>query len=180
MRKTLFFFGSLLFWLLIAEGVLRLFWILPYHPIPYKLECQEGNPYVPDSILGFGLQPGTFDITINDWLNYHATHTSFGERVPGVSRDTLEHWGIFGCSFSYGMGVSDNRTFAALLQQDLPCYYLSNYSGPAYSQVHALLKLRTLAEEGNFPDRVLLPYLHFHDRQKCAHFTTTTRLCHCF
>ena len=208
--------SAFVFFLLLAEGLLRLFWHLPYEGVPYQIDCPQGRPYAPDRTYGFRLEPGSFEITINGGLTYRATHTAEGYRAtapahsqkleapvqpllsqsqsgtawhaslrqgygmaclpsPRLRHDkhshtqthtqTHSHYFLTGCSFTYGMGVSDEQTFAWRLQQAFPGYRITNGGGPAYSTVHALLQLRELIEAGSPPDHFILCYLSFHDER---------------
>ncbi|MCB0620546.1 MAG: hypothetical protein KDC41_17950, partial [Saprospiraceae bacterium] len=79
--KVMLACSAFVFFLLLAEGLLRLFWHLPYEGVPYQIDCPQGRPYAPDRTYGFRLEPGSFEITINGGLTYRATHTAEGYRA---------------------------------------------------------------------------------------------------
>lgn len=49
---------------------------------------------------------------------------------------------IYGCSFTYGTGLADTETFAALLQQALPNTIITNMGVGGHSSVQSLLRFR--------------------------------------
>lgn len=121
-------------------------WVLgfrPYRNVDYKVESNPNNAFIGDSLYGIQLNPGEYDITLNDSVRFSATHLDNGQRmIPGnLNRDTTTlHF--FGCSFTYGYGVDDDKTFAARTQQELDQLNVSNYGVIGYGTVHSLQQLQ--------------------------------------
>ena len=71
-----------LFVILIAiEIVFRIFGYQPYRVQPYSLVSEPAQCLLPDEKLGFILNEGKFDVTINDSVKYSVTHDAGGERI---------------------------------------------------------------------------------------------------
>lgn len=92
-----------------------------YKTTLYKVETHPANAFIGDSLLGIQLNPGNYQITLNDSVTFHATHDINGKRVT-VNQPNFNDKQIvmLGCSFTYGYGVNDNETFTSLLQACKP------------------------------------------------------------
>lgn len=134
-----------------------------YQTEPYKVEAEPENAYIADPKLGIALNPGTYQITLNDSVQFSATHTATGERfVPHTKVDTAEvEITLLGCSFTYGYGVNDDETFAALLQKKHPDWRIRNEAVIGYGTVQSYLQLQQIIAEGK-TDVVLLNFSSYH------------------
>lgn len=144
-------------------------WIIgarPFRQIPYEIVSKPAGAVAADSFLGFSLRPGKYQVQINEGLKYVATHDSNGRRElgmpPGSSGPKIA---FFGCSYTYGMGVNDNETFAALTQQAFPDASVYNYAVPGYGNVQGLLQLSHLFGKEEAPNHVVFCYADFHDHR---------------
>jgi hypothetical protein len=57
---------------------------------------------------------------------------------PAVGERTLA---VFGCSFTFGIGITAEETFCSLLQSRFPAWRVENHGVPAYSQSRNLIQL---------------------------------------
>jgi hypothetical protein len=161
--------------LLLAEVILRLFGLTPYRENKYQLESYPEFYLQPDSIFGFALSEGDFEISINEGLQFFAKHRS-GQRVvtplAGTHDDSsrlqdlkpnLIH--VHGCSFTYGQGVSQGQEWPSLLQQKLPFSSIHNYAVPGFGTVQSWMMINSvLEEEENLPQTIILAYsAYLHD-----------------
>lgn len=150
---------------LLCEAGLRILRYTPYVPFKIDIGFSPKSCFATDSILGIGLEPGDFLVTINQGLTYQASHTEEHERNCG---DTLgkgsfpELW-FLGCSMTYGMGVNDSCAYPYRVQAALPNYYVRNLAVPGAGTLHQFLRLKNYLAEGHRPEKVVLSYLDFHD-----------------
>ncbi len=154
--------------LLLAEAGLRLAGKKPHQYRNYSLYSVPRNCYVPDTFLGSSLGFGNFNVVINEKLNYHATHVKAGDDVVRKIYDTLPGPGLprvdfHGCSFTYGMGVSDTQTYPYYYAMLNPMVRVRNYGCPGYAALEALLILQRQVQQNNLPQTVIVNYLDFHD-----------------
>lgn len=62
---------------------------------------------------------------------------------PNPQAEVVTHrLNIYGCSFTYGTGLADDETYAALLQQRLPEARITNKGVGGHSNVQSLLRFR--------------------------------------
>jgi lysophospholipase L1-like esterase len=144
MKRIKRFFKYLLIVLVSLELA---FWILGYRPytyVPFKVESTPENALSGDSILGFRLNPGSYQITLQDTLTFQAQHTAAGRRnIPGnpVESNKNEQIHFYGCSFTYGYGVNDGETFAALTQEAFPDHKIVNHAVMGYGTIQSYLQV---------------------------------------
>lgn len=135
-----------------------------YEPIDYSISSKPTYCLSPDSKFGFGLAPGSFDVTMNKGLTYSVSHTKDSLRIiPFQSNDTSTKIYFFGCSYTYGMGVNDNETFPALVQKELPNSQVKNFGVPGFGTIQSYLQLKKLIDKNDIPSMVVLNYADFHD-----------------
>ncbi len=164
LKKVVVVLFSIVFALVLAEIFLRLLGFQPLEMQPFFIESEPKGTMIPDSSLGLKLNPGTFKVTMNHVLEYKATHLpdstrTTGFRGPGSSP---EIW-VYGCSFTYGMGVNDEETFAYRLQDELgDSMRVVNKGVPGYGNVQALVELKKSTDK---PLAVILGYAAFHNER---------------
>jgi hypothetical protein len=155
--------------LLLAELVLRLLGYAPYVYHPYSIQAKPGKYLLPHPDLGFGLQQGTYTLSINEQINFTAEHGPDGYRItrhPDSLYPGNQTMHCYGCSFSYGLGVNDEQSFAYLLQDKLRSeYQIQNRAVPGYGTTQALLQLNQSIQQGEAPDCAVLLYASFHDER---------------
>lgn len=159
--KRIFFYTTLI--LVCFEIALRILSYAPYANDDYKVESQPGNAFVGDEELGIRLKPGQYTITLNDSVTFTTTHGSNNQReIPYSSAiNNAPEISFMGCSFTYGYGVNDGETFAALTQHNSPNKKVNNYGVIGYGTVQSLLQLQQKSdlESG---DIILLCFSTYH------------------
>lgn len=149
-----------------AELALRILGYEPYRQQVFHIEAKPENCIIAHSSLGFALHPGDYGVTINDGLQYDVQHGKDSLRLTShrvgeqASQDSIY---FFGCSYTYGMGVSDSLTFSYLIQQNRPNSYIRNFGVPGYGTTQSYLQLKQLVDAGEIPSRVVINYADFHD-----------------
>lgn len=164
-KAILFNLFMLLLILAGAEIMLRISGFTPYVYTPTNIHAEPSRAVLPHPEYGISLNPGTFQVTINEGLHYQATHLADSSRLSLPPSDTLPKKGLYfyGCSFTYGMGVSDEEAFPALLQQAFAEYRVKNYACPGWSSLHALLVMKKQLERGKCPEMAILGYTSLQD-----------------
>ena len=141
-------------------------WILQYRPYQQQAYSIQANPedaVVGHPRLGFGLSPGSFQVTINQGLKYEVTHNPDSQRITSnLPLDSLPEIWLFGCSYTYGMGVDDDETFAWKLQEKYPEQQVINFGVPGYGTVQSLLQLIIAWKNRGTPAVVVLNFADFH------------------
>jgi hypothetical protein len=166
MRKKLrYAFFVILSTLVICEVGLRLLGYQVDQPPKIKLAFSPDHCFKTDSVWGIRLEPGKYQVTINEGLTYQVTHTQQGERICGYITDSVvrPEWWFLGCSMTYGMGVDDSCTYPYLVQQALPQNKIRNLAIPGTGGLHQYLRLKKALDEGQQPQAVFFSYMDFHD-----------------
>lgn len=157
-----------LFLLLIAipcfELAARLLGVTPFHQVIYSVDSNPSGAFVGDDELGIKLNPGTYQITLNNELSFDAVHNARGERVINLNEklDTLPEILLLGCSFTYGYGVDYDQTFAAIIQEAFPNYKVVNKGVPGYGTVQSYLQLKAYLSKNKKPAAILLNFSTLH------------------
>lgn len=145
-------------------------WVLQYRPYrqtAYEIQSTPELCLISHPTLGFGLNPGAYSVTINDGLSYTVTHGADSFRITSASPlpDSLPELWLLGCSYTYGMGVNDEETFAWLIQEAHPEFRVRNFGVPGFGTVQSYLQLKRLFASGETPTNVILNYADFHDER---------------
>jgi len=158
--------------LLAAEALLRARGYRPWTPDPVAAQVEPGGSlYEPDPVLGYGLRPGSFEVTLASGLRFHATHDAERHRATaagasgsrGVAGPPDSEIWIFGDSFSYGWAVGDEQAYPWLLQTAFPRRRVVNFAVGGYGTLQALLQLETALRSHPHPALVVLAHNFFHD-----------------
>ena len=120
----------------------------------------------PDTLVGLKLDSGTFKIYYEDGAYWRCTNDRKGNRI--TSRDSLpniepyKHIDIFGCSFSYGTGLSDTETYPFLLQKLIGGYRINNYALPGVGMAANFVRItqQIPVDSGSL---VVYAYIESHD-----------------
>lgn len=150
--------------LLAAEGALRLAGFHPLTPNDYRLESTPSFFLALHPHRGFALRPGEFTVRIRPevegGLTFHPRHLPDSTRyTPGAPPpgDSLPTIRVYGCSFSYGMGVEDRAAWPARLQQTPgTSSRVENRAVPGHGTVQAWQDLR--ADPPGAGDLVIVAY----------------------
>jgi hypothetical protein len=148
----------------LLEVALRMAGFQVHRVVETKVSSHPNGAMIYHPYYGLALNPGRYDVTINDGLHYVANHEMDSARSTGSAVDKgLPLVYFYGCSFTYGMGVNDWETFPSLLQQQYPEWQFKNYAVPGYSTVHGLLQLQSAIEKDKLPQLVVLGYTSYQD-----------------
>jgi lysophospholipase L1-like esterase len=165
---------TLLLLVVLAEGIARLAGYHGWTQARVEVE-QEGQDrfFIPDTVYGYAVQPGHFQLTEKQQLRFTVTHDAAAHRItaplssPADSLPRPEIW-IFGCSFTHGWGVNDDQTWPWKLQAALPAYRVVNFAVSGYSTLHSRMQLNTALSLTAPPALVVLAYAGFHDQRNTA------------
>lgn len=115
--------------------------------------------------LGFELVPGSFDIVLNQTLRFHATHLPDGTRDVQGNNQSGREIVFMGCSYTYGYGVDDEKTFVSLLQKEHPDWRFRNLAVPGYGTAQALKQLENLIKKKELPEVLVLVHSVAHEER---------------
>ncbi|MEL7223131.1 MAG: hypothetical protein AAGJ93_17535, partial [Bacteroidota bacterium] len=143
------------------EIALRILGYQHYQNDDYKVVSTPVNAFIGDPQMGIALNPGIYQIQLNEGLTFQTTHLENGTRlVKNRKNDTLQVL-ILGCSFTYGYGVDDEEHFSSLLQADFPDLGLQNAGVIGYGTLQSWMQLQEILET-NPPETVLLHFSSYH------------------
>lgn len=149
-----------------SELALRVLRYQPFHQVAFHIEASPENCIIPHHSLGFALQPGQFRVTLNKGLQYDVRHGSDSLRVTSYSTDLendRDSIYFFGCSYTYGMGISDSLSFPFLVQKNKEGCFTKNFGVPGYGTVQSYLQLKQLIDRKEIPSTIIINYADFHD-----------------
>ena len=149
-----------------SELALRILGYQAYRQQVFHIEARPENCIIADPELGFALHPGDYEVTINEGLRYFVQHGQDSLRFTGNTinaEDRQDSIYFFGCSYTYGMGVSDSLTFPFLIQQKQPNSYIRNFGVPGYGTIQSYLQLKQLIKTNEKPTAIIINYASFHD-----------------
>lgn len=146
------------------ELALRVISAKPYIQTDYHIEVSPPNAFSGNDSLGIVLNPGTFNIVLNNKVRFQTTHTRDGLREV-IRPDSLRRdseIAVMGCSFTYGYGVNDNETAVSILQKKYPKYKFDNYGVIGYGTLQSYFQLEQLIENEQAPDIIILNFASDH------------------
>lgn len=165
---------SLLLLLLVAEGMARLAGYRGWTQERVAVELKGPDRFfIPDSVYGYTVQPGVFELTEKQALTFTVTHDLHSRRITSplsAANDPLQRpeiW-IFGCSFTHGWGVNDEQSWPWKLQKALPAYRIVNFAVSGYGTLHSRMQLEAALATYPPPALVVLAYAGFHDQRNTA------------
>lgn len=147
MKQTLFkliaIFLSVSFALLLSEGLLRLTWT------PWDLRNVVALHNHP--VYDYAPIPGISGSISNPEYEYDFTHSVQGMRYSPVFSDVKasdeKRILLVGDSFTYGVGSSDEETYAGYLRKDMPNYQFANTGCNGYGTKNVLSVIDFLGSE---------------------------------
>lgn len=139
-----------------------------YHSTPLPF-------YRPDASFGFTANEGRQTVIIaRESFQHRFVATILPQGKGRITRHSPapEHperiIGIFGDSWVFGWGNVDETTFPFLLQTRLPKDLVQNFAFNGWSNIHALIKLKSLAQQDNKINVVIIAYADFYDERNVA------------
>lgn len=108
-----------------------------------KLAISSSRLTQPHETLGFANTPKLFiqtPFSVDGKLVYNPTYThdTYGNRITPNNPESTSCINIYGGSFAYGSGLSDDETLSAFLAQDLPNFHSNNF-GIGGAGAHTML-----------------------------------------
>lgn len=147
---------------LCLELALRILGWGTFYVDDYSIRTEPENAFIGHSRLGIQLNPGQYDITLNDSVRFTATHSQENYRlIPGNTDSENPEVLMLGCSFTYGYGVNDDENFTALLQKEYPDFNFRNAGVIGYGTVQSLMQLREAVKNDSLK-AVILNFSSFH------------------
>jgi len=141
-------------------------------PAPPPLDPSEHDADwpQPDPVLGWSNRPGTGHS--NEQGHVAMTFGPDGQRASSRVGDPPRGHSVWlmGCSFTAGVGVADDETFAWRLNERYPDFHFENHGVPGYGTYQSLLLLERLLRErrGTPPDLVVYGFIGDHVRRNVA------------
>ncbi len=147
---------------LCLELALRILGWGTFYVDDYSIKAEPKNAFIGHDQLGIQLNPGQYEITLNDALRFRTTHAAGNYRItPGSEHVEAPEVLMLGCSFTYGYGVNDDENFTALLQKEFPGLSFKNAGVIGYGTVQSLMQLREEVKNDALKV-VLLNFSSFH------------------
>ncbi|MEO1437705.1 MAG: hypothetical protein AAFV80_19355, partial [Bacteroidota bacterium] len=167
MKKLVQYLVLIAILLFIFEATFRVLGFKPYHFEPFSIVSEPAFCLIPHGRLGLSLNPGTFEVTMNEGLHYSVTHTSDSLRKTAKHSKVGEFPKIdfHGCSFTYGMGVNDAQAYPWLVQEALDSFHIRTLAMPGHGILQALILLKEQEKNATLPKVVVLNYAAFHDQR---------------
>lgn len=124
---------------------------------------------VPHPLLGFYNLPGKYNCDLGP-INFNLNILEDSSRYTGFNGfdencTKTQKVYLFGCSITWGHGLTDEATMAYKLQSKLKCTEVKNYGIGAGSNVQSYILLKSLIERGEAPDIVVVNYGSLHDER---------------
>ena len=131
--------------------------------------CDSDFYYIPHPVLGYFNLPGQYDCNLGE-ISFNLTILDDTSRYTGFNGfsplcDSTQNLYLFGCSFTWGHGISDTQTMAYQMQSKLPCTHVKNYGIGASSTVQSYLLLKSLIKNNDKPNVVVVNYASIHDER---------------
>jgi hypothetical protein len=149
---------------LILEVLLTAFGYEKSAPIPLSEVNCKGEVWKKDSLTGFSYESGEYECDVNGHP-FTVTQLLDGSRKTSDSmmRSIGQIIDLYGCSVTWGHGISNNQTMAWKLQENLSGYKVRNFGIGASSTLQALLLLQRNLATLSHPTVVILNYGSYHD-----------------
>jgi len=100
-----------------------------------------------DAVAGYTCIPGVHIVSLVKGrvrIDSRITIGGDGYRIAGQASGSTRNPGlwIFGCSYTWGLGVNDDETFPWIVQRAMPAFQVRNLGGNGYGNLQALLQMR--------------------------------------
>jgi len=90
------------------------------------------------------------------------------KNVQYLQNSALDTVSFFGCSFTFGHGISDHQTFAWKLQDKHPSLDLKNYATSGYGTYGSLLRLQETLPQIKKPRTIIYGFMQNHEIRNVA------------
>lgn len=170
MKVILKYILAVIFFLLFSEGIVRLIGIPLFPNAEQSTERSEPSEYAGfDPKYGPYPIPGKFQVLFtNKWCQ--VTHNKDSNRITRPISDIIDYTrkpkiNIYGCSYTWGTGISDSSTYPYLVQKAFPFYNVQNKGIFAAGNVIAYLQIKEEIRRHQQPAIALVAYASFHDQR---------------
>ena len=152
----------------IAELALRATGHRPWRNL--GLNAYQPTMFTPDPELGWRPAPGTYLVPpfAPDGPTTRLTVLPDGARSTGEATNPRTRMAMFGCSFTQGVGISDDETFAWRLQRAFPNVQVLNHGVGAYGTYQSLLLMQRFFAASEPPAVVLYGLIEEHEPRNIA------------
>lgn len=171
-KKTIYNILKLSIWLIIftltTEVAVRILGHLPLKERTFKIkQTAEQLTFIrtqPKPLNLESIEDNTADtlthLAYASSVKYSYTLNTNGSRYCGKQYDTsLNDINIYGCSFTFGVGLEDSNTHPYILQQRINNYNINNYGKSGYGLVDIYFKIKkTLNSKVKI---IIINYAHF-------------------
>jgi len=127
----------------------------PYRNTDYSINAVPQNAFIGHPEMGIQLNPGQYTITINDSLSFTTHHLGPMERAIAPKHTDKPKIAMLGCSYTYGLGVSDGEHFTSLLQNDFPQASFIQRAVIGHGTVQSLMETRHLINDTTLKSVIL-------------------------
>lgn len=142
MKATL---TSILVTILLLEIFLRVLGFGPSKPNQYLIESQPDFFLAPDSLYGYRLNEGEYNVTINKGVTFNTSQQLTDRRLIRNDSTADKSIFIYGCSFTYGLGVNADQSWPSVLSKQLNGNYLiQNFAIPGYGNIQSLQRIQEI------------------------------------
>lgn len=131
----------------------RLKWVKRHENVEILYDYETHSP-----TLGWALQPNLRNVTVGDKVLNTNARGLRGVQEYGYDRTANKRIIVLGDSFTFGMDVSDDETYVAYLDKQLPRVEVLNFGVPGYGHDQMLIYFR---DEGvkYRPDIVIIGFV---------------------
>jgi hypothetical protein len=173
-RNVIRIFVFIILTFLSGEIICRMMGLTP--GFEYYMSVRPHNVFESDSILAWKLKEGdylfsvydssnTFPATVNTKRN-RITYVNKTNIVNDVTKPTVH---VYGCSYTFGLSVSDTQTACYKLQHQLQNYNVENKGVPGYGLTQMYLLLQKSLMERDTPEIAVFNYGSFHNERTALH-----------
>jgi hypothetical protein len=172
-KKLLYIILVIILMLFFIEYTLKQLGYTAYKKPYQNLEVTPSFYIGHDSLLGFGLNSGDFNITLNDTFTCKYTINELQNRITSFQDLNFNKKVIImGCSFTFGDLLNDDQTHPFKLQSYLirDSIKVVNLGVSGYGPTQFLLQLKQIKNDDNSIKALIINYASFQDGR-----TTLTR-----
>lgn len=167
--KLLFYnIGILLLLVVFFNTILPFLGFDKYKTINFRLRSEPTLFLQKEMIFGTQLNVGFYETFLNDKYYFSCTNlNNFNRKLLNTddSKDVKSPLIYFtGCSYTFGMGVSDSLTYVSLAAQKIIDKKFVNFAIPGFGTIQTYLLLKEKIEKKEIvkPDILIYNFMNFH------------------
>jgi len=136
------------------------------------LADQRLSQYQADPELGWTNRAGVYNMVAPGGAKFSYTNWTGGRRATATQQpaagDQRSRLVFLGDSYVYGYGLSDNETFAWLVQQRHPELEVANHGTPGYGTYQSLLTMQRILSASRPASSIIYLFNGFHELRNAA------------